>query len=808
MRNCQHLDRNRGLRASISRSIARRLSGVALISGGLSTLLIGALAAPLAQAQPAQAGERRNTSALEEIVVTAQRRDENLQDVPVAVSALSTGDLQDAGVQNFADLQALTPALAISDGPGGRYLNIRGVGIGVGTPFQSAGVPLHIDGMYITRSEFFIREAYFDLEGVEVYRGPQGTFAGQNSTGGAIFVRSNQPNFDGFSGSIEQTVGDYEWFQTRGFLNLPISDVWAGRIAYNWERRDPFIEDRGRGGTGLGSVPAVDNTHQPGNINRRSLRGILRYKPSDALDVRMRYDFYNDQNDGDANVRTVPLTFNNPDAVPDPRHINYDFPTYGKVTVHRGIVNVQWQASDALMFKTVSGYQALESLAGADTDGTSPYVDYQPLTPGDQFAPQAYAATRIRNDAFFQEFDLLSTSGSSMQWVVGVVGLAEHTPLFNTSGNYNVDNCGAGCTTYDMLSGGSWLIYNQRHRSAAVFGEITYDFSDEMEFVLGGRYTYDKIELKRGSSARSAIPPNNPIPACGGGSLCDDLFGVGKFEEPTGRIGINWYPGGTRDTTVYLTLNRGFKPGGYQTALTLGSQPGPNGHPPYRSEILTAYESGLKKVFFDDHLRANFTGFYYDYEDWQASFRIPGQNIPRSQNMPKVEAYGGEIELQSAFNSLRLNANVSHTYSKVTKGPNQPLVIPANTFGPGSPAGTYSPVGLPLNYSPEWSWNASAEYDFGFDHGVLTPRLQYSHVDAQWIGLYHASQDFFPGHDVLDFRLAYKADQSWRVEGFVTNLTDELYVVGVASGPNTTPYINGMALGAPRQYGVRVQYDF
>ena len=137
---------------------------------------------------------------LEEVVISGQRRSESLQTVPVAVSALGSEQLLQSGVQTFSDLQALTPSLAISDGPGGRYLNIRGVGIGVGTPFQSAGVPLHLDGMYVTRSEFFIREAYFDLERAEVYRGPQGTFAGQNSTGGAIFLAANQPSLDGFSG--------------------------------------------------------------------------------------------------------------------------------------------------------------------------------------------------------------------------------------------------------------------------------------------------------------------------------------------------------------------------------------------------------------------------------------------------------------------------------------------------------------------------------------------------------------------------------------------------------------------------------
>jgi iron complex outermembrane recepter protein len=802
-------------------SYASRSSGTA---ARVAASIPGLLLAGVALGQSPQSREPAPDDVLEQVIITGQRRVESLQTVPVAVAAFGAGQLQQAGVQTFTDLQALTPSLAISDGPGGRYLNIRGVGIGVGTPFQSAGVPLHLDGMYVTRSEFFIREAYFDLERAEVYRGPQGTFAGQNSTGGAIFLTANQPSFGGFEGALQQTIGNYEWYQTQGFVNLPISEQWAARLAFSWERRDSFTQNLGRGGAGVGAVPSLQETYDPGNLNRRSVRAILRYRPTDAVDVRLRYDFLSDDNDGDANLRAVTGTFNEPDALPAARALNYDFPTYGRLSIHRGILNVQWNVMDAVQFRSVTGHQSLESLAGGDTDGTSPYVDSQPLVPGNQFAPQAWGVTRIRNDAFFQELDLLSTGSGSWNWVVGLVGLTEHTPLFNTAGNYVVGNCTAAatpanpnpapCTSFDVLNPanpGNYLDYRQSHESAAVFAEVTYDVSSSFQAILGGRYTYDQIELKRGSRAVSALPPNLPLTICGG--PCDNLFGVGEFNEPTGRVAFNWFPGGNRTTTAYVTFNRGFKPGGYQTQLTLGAvAPGPQGHPPYRAEKLTAYETGLKTELFDAHLRTNLTGFFYKYKDWQASFRVPGQNIPRSQNMPEVEAWGGEFEAQAVFGGWRINANVGYTHSEVTRGPPTALIIPSGTFGPNDPPATpfttFDPVGLPLNYSPEWTYNAAVEYAIPMRGGVLTPRLQYSHVGDQWVQLYHASQDFLPGHDRLDFRLSWQAREHWRLEGFLTNLTDELYVAGVAAGPVATPYINSLALGAPRQYGVRVQYEF
>jgi iron complex outermembrane receptor protein len=788
-----------------------------------------AFAVLLGGAVPAHAQDD-GTAVLEEVVITSQRRTESLQSVPVAVSALGTEQLQEAGVQTFTDLQAVTPSLAVVDGPGGRYINIRGVGISVGTPFQTAGVPLHLDGMYVTRSELFIRDAYYDLERVELYRGPQGTFAGQNSTGGAIFLVANQPNFDGFSGNVQQTLGNYEWFQTQGAFNLPISEKWAARVALNWERRDSFTQNLGPQGSGFGSfAPILDGEAlEPGNLNRRSFRGIVRYKPSDRFDMRLRYDFVNDETDGDANPRATPGTFNDPDAVLSPRTISLDFPTYSNTSVHRAILNLEWRFSDSMLMKSVSGHQALESHAGIDTDGTSPYVASPFLPPASPFPAQSFGVLRTRDDYWFQEFDLVSTTDGPLQWVAGIVGLTQHTPIFNTAGNYSVGNCTpaatpanptpAPCTTFHILTPanpGNWLQYNQKHESAAAFGEVTYNFNDAFQLIVGGRYTYDSIELKEGSSVRSALPPNPLLNSCGG--PCN-VYGIGEFEKATGRVAFNWFPGGSKDTTVYLSYNQGFKPGGYQTQFTLGAA-GPQ--PPYKEETLKNHELGVKTEMFGGRVRTNLTGFFGEYQNYQASFRIPGQQIPRSQNMPESEIYGGEVEVQGVFGDFHFNVNAGYTHTEITDG--QLVVIPNNNFGAGNPtapAGTPTCVqvggvlpcivtnGLPLNYAPEWTYNASIEYDFRFGDATLTPRLQYSFIDDQWVQLFHASQDLIPGHDLLDFRLTYRPRENWRIEGFVTNLTDELYVAGQAGGPINTPYLNSLSLGAPRQYGARIQFDF
>ena len=271
--------------------------GYALSCGAAVLASLGASRVALSQEASTQSSSGYS-EVLEQVIVTAARRSEDTQKIPVAVAAVSTAELENAGIQNFADLQNIVPSLAVAQAPGGfNFINIRGVGVGVATPFQSAGIPLTVDGMYLPHSENFIADPYFDINHVEVYRGPQGTFAGQNSTGGAIFVTAQQPQFGAFGGTVQQTVGNFNWFQTQASVNLPINDQWAARLAVNSEKRDGFTQNLGPdGGTG----GYADNLRNPGNIDKFDMRAILRFAPNDDVDIRLRFDYIDENNNGAA----------------------------------------------------------------------------------------------------------------------------------------------------------------------------------------------------------------------------------------------------------------------------------------------------------------------------------------------------------------------------------------------------------------------------------------------------------------------------------------------------------------------------
>ncbi len=809
-----------------------------------AAVLSAAMTGGAAQAAEANASAADQHGTIAEVVVTGERREVKLQKFPSAVAAMTSQKLESTGAQNFYDLQAQTPSLNIVEtGTANRFINIRGVGVSVSTPFQYAGVPLHVDGMYIPNSAAFIRDTYFDVDRVEIYRGPQGTFAGQNSTGGAVFVVTKSPQFDKFGAQIQQLVGNYDWFQTQGYVNLPINQTMAARIGFNSERRSSFYKNYG-GADPYGSHQAVSNT--PGNVDVMTLRPQLRWRPNDRLDVRLEYLYNLENDDGPAQVRGKPNTFNDPKQLIDPWSLHYDVPQVYKSTIHRGILNVQYQLTDEVQLKTVTGGQYQKTHFVLDADSSTPFL------------PDAYAATtsyvaQSFNDFkdvynyWFQEVDLVGNQGP-LKWTLGGIAFNEIDWLYNHTPTYNRNNCATPaqplCTTHDVVNGGSDLDYHQSFRSYAAFADASYQLLPQLQLTAGLRYTTYKVDLVPGSTVRSSVPPN-ALSACGTASPTDktvnpcNVFGEGKFSRFTGRVAVDWTP--TKDINLYATFSQGMKPGAFFSQFTLQESHETqiaNGETQYKSETVRNYEAGIKAVWFDRRLRTNVSGFYEDYRDYQANFVIPGTIIPRAFNIPKSRIAGAEAEVEGVFGDLRATVTGAYVNSRILSDskvnvtgnylapgcPSGPPPLSANCLataaasnltltyggvGPTGPFYTFDPKGRPLNYAPNWTLNASLEYDIHLPNGVLTPRLQYAYISQQWVSLFHASQDSMPEHHTFDFRLAYKGPEHWRVEGFVTNLTNALYVAGVVPAANAANASGGAVnLGAPRQFGMRVQYTY
>ena len=796
-------------------------------------------------------------ASLEEVVVTATRRSEDIQKAPVDVSAVSQADIERAGVQNFADLQRITPNLTVQQAPGGfNFINIRGVGVGVATPFQSAGVPLTVDGMYLPHSEQYILAEYFDMNHVEIYRGPQGTFAGQNSTGGAIFVTAEQPKVGVFDGFAQQLVGDYHWYQTQAAVNLPIADQWAARIAVNAEKRDGSTTNLGPEGP-AGIPQAQSALFSPGNLDRLDLRAILRYTPSDSLDIRLRYDNIDERDNGPADIPDGNLasfytpgggayqgTLNSVKYVTNPYTVSYDYPQDRVLRTNRAILNIDWHLNSDVELKSVTGYQYYLYVTDQDGDYGSPF----PAALNDTGATQTSVHNSTRDTYYTQEIDLVSTNDSPLQWVVGADALKQLTPIHTTVDVYGYGPqpgppcppiCipGLNAAPYGPAApfGGIILNYYQQDKSYAGFGELRYNLTDRFQIIAGGRWTYYEVGVDPPSNITAPTAPFAVVPSClagpgptgpgypppysgptGAGAPCN-ISASAPYSEPTGRLVLNYLI--APESTLYASASHGFKQGGYVTQF----DEGPGQHPGYKPERINDYELGIKTTSLDRHVRLNADLFYEDYRNYQTPFSVPSGAVPLTLNTDDAHLYGAELTFDVALAGLRATLNGGYTQSRIEKD-TTPAYVQPRYFGPYDPLpasaytctilGITTPrcmtfTGEGMIYSPKFTGNASLSYDVHVPGGgTLTPYALYSYVDSQWATLFHASQDFIPSSGQFDLRVSYQAPEHWRLELFVLNVTDRVNILGVSAGPSAAPYSGAVLVGNPRQVGGRVLYSF
>src|SRR5690349_16081279 len=255
---------------------------VSPLGPALAVSLIAAMSVSVSLAQ--SSAPTPGSTELDEVVVTAERREENLQNVPASATVLSAEDLAAGGVDNIIDIQTVAPSVAINTYNRSTFINIRGVGVAQSAPTSNPGVAYYIDGMFIPHEQF-IAQSFYDIESIEVLRGPQGTLTGQNSTGGAIYVRTPPPNMDGMSGYLDQTVADADWYRTAAAVNLPLGDKSALRVSAGYDRRGSFTDNIGPSGS------------EPGSGRDASVRAALRVAPSDSATIDLRFEHFDRRTD-------------------------------------------------------------------------------------------------------------------------------------------------------------------------------------------------------------------------------------------------------------------------------------------------------------------------------------------------------------------------------------------------------------------------------------------------------------------------------------------------------------------------------
>tara|TARA_R110002096_G_scaffold113620_7_gene246795 strand:- start:4777 stop:7041 length:2265 start_codon:yes stop_codon:yes gene_type:complete len=588
----------------IKAGILAGVSWGALLTGG---------AAVAAEADAAAEGPL----VLEEITVTARKRDVALQNALVAVSVASGDTLDSNNVMKMDDFNGFVPGLNITKNDGaGRVVAIRGVGWETSQNLSTQpGVLFYVDGVYIA-NPLAIGMDLGELERVEVFRGPQGTEFGQNTTGGAINVVTKKPDLNGFSGGGEISLGTYNLVKARGHLNIPLSDTMAVRASLQKHSRDGFAKI-----TGIEDYDLDDANSVTGKL-------ALAWEPSEDISVLLT-GFWQDSEQHGAAAKSVD------DPIADARVLTQDYASTFELYNSQYYAVVEWKTPLGAL-KSLTSYQYLEKHQTVDADrldfATAGFYDVVPLWDNN-------------SKAFSQEINLSSDDDGPVQWTVGgyylwhknyqdILELVSTTP----AGPGDLDVPSSPPTSFPANLNFQTTDTVTR-KDSAVYGQLTWSLTDWLSFTGGMRYQNDK-------------------------SHSDASVFYGFFGPPvvvdTSHNAFTWKAGFdislSEDNVVYVLASTGYRNGGNNS----GSQNAYNVPFNFKPETVRSYEIGSKNKFFDKRMRLNIAAFYYDYEDYQFIAEDAFPFSGGADNIPGAHIYGVEAEFSWLISDkLRLDGFVA-----------------------------------------------------------------------------------------------------------------------------------------------------
>ncbi len=716
--------------------------------------------------------------AVEEVVVTAQKRSENLQDVPVSVTALSGDALVDRGVSNVTGLNNLAPGLRVSSGDAAANpkIFIRGVGLSDFNPNSSSGVGIYVDGVYVS-SPLAQMAGFFDIGQIEILRGPQGTLYGRNTNGGAVNVATKRPTRT-FSAEASAEYATYDAVNLSGAVSGPvIQDVLSVRAAGQVVKDDGYTYNRVTGNdlndtdywavrlsalyTPREDVEALFQVNRfvnRGDATQPQHRALFPLTPAAAgPDGFCAPGFYGSGQCGDA--------FGYADLDNDDRATAANQEGKDKIDLFGASAQVTWDLGP-ISLVSVTAYSWAHRNAFENTD-SSP----------NRMIEINYLA---RQRQFTQELRLQSNSGpdAPLNWVLGGYYMDETVKDASTQ-----DVLGDlrplfpdGFSLADSVAAFSYP-YTQKTKSYAVFGQADYRLTERLVGTVGLRYSADDKSFDYRSQAE-------------GGLIVLLTSNQDKtFSAWSGRLGLRYEV--SDDLNIYATYNRGFKSGGFFGGLATT----PEELIPYDNEQLDAYEVGLKSELFDRRLRLNLSAFYYDYKDQQvfAQALRNGLTVLVLDNAANSEVYGAEIEATARLSqNLSVDAGLSLLDAKY-----------GEYFSEGDDF-----TGNRLPQSPKLTFNAAANYvrPLAWGGDVVAT------VDAAY-----SSKIYFDNSNAerlsQDGVWVFGAQAGWRAPGgkleagvFARNLFDETYAVAISNIDSLG--VDLVTLNRPRSLGAYLRYRY
>jgi len=761
-----------------------------------------------AQAEDDQAAEQ--AGGIAEIVVTAQRRAENVQDVPIAISTFNGEYLDKANISSLQDLQGRTPGLVINSfSPGQPELAIRGVGTKEDGAGASDSTLVMVDGVYFaTRTATNLD--IFDLEQVEVLRGPQGTLFGKNAIAGVINYVTKKPALGEFELKVRQTVGNFGTFDTGAGVNIPIGDTLAARLSFSRRDTDGYVT---RVDVGVPALPfGLEDAENIGYANRFAWRAAVKWEPSDTTSFLLSLDGAKD-NFGTDNREPVGsagplhncLCASNPVAVnlaiggASGKHggvYSYAGETLG--FSKRDIFGAMAQLDHDLGFATLTvlgAYRDSTFKNVLDSSGLppSPIVDITgahgnpnvgltaPANVG--FTFDTIDIVDERGEQFTGEVRLTSPSYQRFKWVAGIFASNEDIDRTETVGFPALSD-----SSLDPHFAAASMFFTGK--SLAGYGQATFDITDTLAITGGARYSYEKKEISvRNDNLGSPdlILLFEPFPLTNG----ED-----SWENFSWRISGQYRP--TNDVMVYATVSTGFKSGGFTGSATT-AQIATTAFDP---EEAINYEIGAKLDLFDRRLRLNTSAFYLDYSDLQVTrfFQPVGSPFGEfiTENAANAEIKGVEVELTARpVEWLEFGGSYAYLDAKYK-----------DFFGTPDISGIGDFTDNTMRQAPENVWSAYVQLTHELPSGgMLTANVSGRYQGKVFTNADNNPLDVIESYTLGDAWVSWRSsDSQWELQAWVKNFTDEVWGTHVY-----TQRGNRMAFGTfgpPRQYGLTLTFEY
>lgn len=737
----------------------------------LAPLSFGCLLYFLPTAHAQESSQESEENKFEKILVTAQKRAQSAQDVGINMSVLGAEDIAIRKIESVTDLVVFTPNVTVKETFPGMMpiITMRGVGLNDYNATNSPTAGVYIDGMSLS-SLALLNLDFFDVERIEVLRGPQGTLYGRNSTAGAINIFSAKPVTGDLFGSVGGTIADYQSREIEGMVNLPVSDTVALRFAVKGAWQDEgfwFNQNLG---------------HDVGRRESLNARGTLLWEASDDFELMLKVEaskgrselgapeFFGVLPTGDLQIvcpgsPACSNFFGYSDTDNDPFNGSWSITPNYDLDQQSSLLRMQWDIGEVTI-TSLTGFIDFEREYSTDVDA-SPLrlTDFNNTDDVTQFSQEIH----------------LASSNDDISWLSGVY-YADDKVLTTYQGGFQ-----------DLFNTTTFTSSEQETTSMALFGNVEWHLSQYWDLITALRYTKEERANDGSTKDLVSLPGGSFLTQAPFGSPEITLASIDKSIEDRNwswKLGLNWYP--RKNSLIYMSASKGTKSGGFFSGVAASSDQ----LQPYEPEELVAYEVGMKNQWQDPGISLEGSVFYYDYSDVQTFIRETVGDLPiqRLGNVEEAEIYGMDANLifkPKNVNGLDLIAGIGLLHTELGEFDSSVGLLPKGNRLPDAPNRTFN---LGINY--DYDLTDALWLNFSTDARFQSETYRDSLNDPLL-----KSEEYWVVNSQISFH-----SEDWRVTLYAKNITDKHYVT---QGFNQVAFGNGYRVyGAPRMIGLSFSTNF